>query len=119
MSSYRLKKDQVKWLKKMGGCNTLEYIIMRYKRGDFNNVTQNDNKKENASNVLQKKESPLEVFSIRKRFDDIDDNMMRNLIDLHRHIEDIKMKSEIKKAKQYVDELFRAYTNQEYILLEE
>lgn len=112
MSSYRLKKYQIDFLKEKSGSSTLQYILMRYRRGDFEGVTQNDYENKNPQNVLQ-------VYSIRKRFEGIGDSFMRNLIDLHLNIPDFHMNMELERAKKEEEALFITYTNQPYIIDED
>lgn len=114
-TSFRLRNDQIQYLKKNSGCNTLLYIITRYIRGDFNNyinVTQNEEKIKNTKNVLQ-------IYSYRGNTYNISSEFMRKIIDLHIKYKDKYLELELKKADDELKSLMKCYCNNEYIIEKE
>lgn len=92
----------------------LRRAFSRYERGDFKDVVQNA-----VSSDSVDKCTTLTPFTIRNRFP-VPDAEMRTILSMHWEHPDVKwqnyLANEIRKMEFEIDELFRAYTNQPYIV---
>lgn len=115
MASVRLYDWQVDKLKEAGrsGTSILRYAVRRYRRGDFDDVVQNNKKIKNKEKVPQ-----LVSYPIKSRFD-IPDRQLRDILTWHFEIQDTEFldqcRAEVERLDVGIAEMMATLTNIPYI----
>lgn len=114
----RLFEWQVEKLKQcIRPAEVLRTAYSRFNKGEFENVVQNATLKNNESKC-----TTLKPFTIRERLP-ISDANMREVLTMHWDNPDMKrqkeLQEEIAKMDAMIDEMFRAYTGKEYVIMQE